>query len=299
MSRREFSIDEFVPVQAILPERSQGEGALVVMRDASFRLLIRCGSVNFDLKSVPERDAIVATFGELLEALDPQTPLQVQQRSKLLDATAYVRQFERPEAQRALTPRLRQLVQGHLAHYQSLIREQNLLKRENYVVLSSRGAQRPVDEKASDSIPLANIWRAFSQRSERYASWREPTVQEIAAARSDLAIRADELEQRLRQMGLSAQRLDEGDLRELLFELYHPRLAERQRLPQDDSGLAGLIASLPRRRRSPSGAEPPPAPPRALGPASAAQLPPSSALPFDDLDFDDEAAGAPFERRTR
>lgn len=225
---RTFNATDIVPVQALIPETQEGEGALAVMRDATFRLLIRTGAVNFDMKSPAERAGVVAAFGDLLDSLSPETPIQIVQHSKSLDSTAYSRQFTNYIQGNRLPARLRQLAIGHVEHFQEMAKSQNLLSRELYVVLTSKGASAPVTDSMRDQMPLGHIFRSLGRAASDQANWRQPTAQEIQAARHDLSLRGDEMEARLTQIGVWTHRLDEAALRNLLNELFNPRRAERQ-----------------------------------------------------------------------
>ena len=252
---RTFNATELVPVQALIPETQEGEGALAVMRDATFRLLIRTGAVNFDMKSPAERAGIVAAFGDLLDSLSPETPIQIVQHSKRLDASAYSRQFTNYIQGNRLPSRLRQLATGHVEHFQRMAKVQNLLSRELYVVLSSRGAAAPVTDNIRDQMPLGHIFRSLGRAAEERTSWREPTAQELQAARHDLTLRGEEMEGRLAQIGVWTHRLDEAELRNLLNELFNPRRAERQAI---SATYLPRFQGSPPTRHTPRGEREPP-----------------------------------------
>lgn len=249
---------EFVPVQALIPEPTPGDGALAVMRDATFRLLIRTGAVNFDMKSPGERAGIVHAFGDMLDSLDPQTPIEIVVHTKRLDTDAYARQYAPFLSGNRLPPRLQQLASLHLQHFDNIRTQMNLLQRELYVVLSSKGAAVPVQEKVRDTVPLVGLLRSMGKPAERRAKWRVPTAQEITAARSDLSLRGDEMEARLRQIGVTTSRLNEKELRDLLNELFNPQRAERQRVGHEGSPRFQRTTAFDQGRRQPRGEIEPP-----------------------------------------
>jgi hypothetical protein len=242
------NVSEFVPVQALIPEVRPGEGSLVVMRDATFRLLIRTGAVNFDAKSPGERAGIIHAFGELVDSLDPQTPIEIVQHSKRLDTDAYSRQFQPIINSNRLPPRLKELAAAHLRHFDDVRTQMNLLQRELYVVLSSKGAAQPVTEKVRDTMPGMYLLRSMGKGAQRRAKWRTPSSQEITTARADLSLQGEEMEARLQQIGVTTHRLDEKGLRDLLNELFNPQRAERQRVGHDRTPRLQL---QPAQRRQP------------------------------------------------
>lgn len=219
---------ELVPVARVVAERYAGEGALLVLQDGSFRMIIRTGAVNFDMKVSDERAGIVSVFGSLLNSLEPSFPIQIVVHSKQLDTDAYARQFRRFTSNEKMHPRLRELCQNHLAYFDDTVKQQNLLNREFYVVLPLKGVG-PVTQTVSDQIPFAGLVKALFGSAEKRIMRREVDPGEIAAARDKLSVRADEVCSRLSAAGIPAHRLGYDEVTQLLYESYHPGLSERQR----------------------------------------------------------------------
>jgi hypothetical protein len=224
---REASAAEFVPVQAILPEGREGDGALIVMRDSTFRLVIQTGQVNWDHKSTGERRGITHAWGELIDSLEPKTPLQVVVLSKELDPTAYLRQYDKVFRAGVLPEQLLQLGAEHLRHTERLVKGQNLLAREVYLILTSKGASKPVQPKPGDQVPMSRIWSAMTLRGEERGQWKAPTGEQISAARHDLSVRGDEMRARLEQIGVWSKPLAEEDIKRLLNGLFNPAKANQ------------------------------------------------------------------------
>lgn len=252
-----FNSIDLVPVQAIIPTSHKGEGAMLVMRDATFRLLIQSGAVNFDMKNTGERMGLIAAFGELLDSLKPETPIEIVQRTKVLDPSAYSQQFLSHIQDQQIPQHIRYLAAAHVEHFQQLIQDQKLLARELYVVLTSRGAIAPVSDNLKEQIPFAHLWRSFGQAAGERKKWREPTSEEITAARHDLTLRAEEMEQRLKQIGVWTKRLDEIELDTLIKELYNARRAERKGLYQRSRPQNQLFPRKEQTRHIPRELEPP------------------------------------------
>jgi len=225
---------DLVPIRAVLTEERPGDGALIVMKDGSFRFLMRSGAVNFDMKSPPERAAITYAFGALVNSLEVESPIEIVSHSKRLDVDAYARQYEARLASERTPPAIRRLIQAHVEHFENHVKQNNLLQREFYIVLPWKGTSGPLQKSFTDDIPLAPLFKRLSQSVAKNASQYEPTDQEIAVARQQLDLRAEGLEGRLGQMGIWSERMGEEEIRELLYELYNPSLAERQSAPEGD-----------------------------------------------------------------
>ena len=62
---------------------SQIRENVVIMKDNSARLIMRCSTINFLLKNTDEQDSIIISFQRFLNSLD--FPIQIMIRSKKLD----------------------------------------------------------------------------------------------------------------------------------------------------------------------------------------------------------------------
>jgi hypothetical protein len=255
-TKKMASTAELVPVQAVLPERRDGEGALVIMRDGSFRLLLKASTVNFEMKSPAEQQGITYAFGELADSLDTSCPIQIVSHAKQLDTDAYVRQFDRRLSDPNVPQAMRRLMQAHIEYFESTVKTQNLQQREVYIVIPYRGVG-PSNVTASvfDQIPFSGLFRKFFENAERRLVEYTPSDEEISLAWQTLDQRSEEIIARLAQMQVRARRLGEEEIRNLLYELYHPGLAQVQKdAGQHTDGrlVPGFSAEAPppgRRRR--------------------------------------------------
>jgi fatty acid desaturase len=62
---------------------SQIRENIIIMKDGSSRLIMRCSTINFLLKNNDEQDSIIISYQRFLNSLD--FPIQILVRSKKLD----------------------------------------------------------------------------------------------------------------------------------------------------------------------------------------------------------------------
>ena len=67
---------------------SQIRDNIIIMKDNSARVVLRCSTINFLLKSTPEQDAIIMSFQRFLNSID--FPIQILIRSTKLDIDWYL-----------------------------------------------------------------------------------------------------------------------------------------------------------------------------------------------------------------
>lgn len=246
-----------VPVAAVLPEHRSypGSGAIAVMRNGSFRSIIRSGAVNFDMKSRTEQSGLTFAFGALVNSLEVDFPLQIISHSKMLDIDAYVRQFQAPLQNDRTPEAIRALIGEHIEHFESQVKSQKLLQRELYVVVPWANKSGPVERSLAEEIPLAPIFRALSQKAEEsFMGDDKPSDSDVAVAQQQLSQRVGAVRARLSQMGLYSEALNEDGLRKLLYSLFHPALAEVQKDPGGDTD--GAIQVFSREAMQDNGGKP-------------------------------------------
>lgn len=225
-----------VPVHSLIPEQRPGDGAILLMKDGSFRMILASGAVNFDMKSQTERGGLTFAFGAMVNSLDVDFPIEIVSHSKMLDIDAYVRQFDHRLEPSQAPESIRQLIADHTEHFESTVKSNKLLQRELYITVPWKGVRGPVQRGVLDEIPLAAIFKAISRKAETMGVESEPPSDlEIATARQQLEIRSDQILVRLGQMGLEGYALNEEEVRRLLYNLFHPALSERQRSPGRDT----------------------------------------------------------------
>lgn len=232
---------ELVPIRKILPEQSEGQGSIILMKDGSFRMIIKSGAVNFDMKNPYERQGLTHAFGALVNSLEVDFPLQIVSRSKTINVSDYTRQFDQ-RLQNDRTPEaVKRLIMSHTDHFQKQVRTSKIMQRELLLVVPWKGVRGPVTKGAADEIPFAALFKGLTRKVERSQVNYKPTDLEITTAKQQLDIRSSQVIARLQQMGVWAYRLDQDEVRKLLYSLYHPSLSDRQRDPGFDS--EGLLPS--------------------------------------------------------
>jgi hypothetical protein len=227
---------KLVYVHSILPEQVEGSGSIIIMRDGSFRMILRTGAINFDMKSYHERGGLTAAFGNLVNSLEVGFPLQIVSHSKVLNAETYIKQFDSRLDNRNTSDHIRRLINSHIAHFREQVRDNNLLQRELYVVIPWKGITTPEKKNALDDIPFLGFLKGVSEDVEdRRAIENKPTDIEITRANQQLEMRSSHVMSRLSGMSIWSKRLNEDEIRKLLYSYYHPGLSERQTDPGIDS----------------------------------------------------------------
>lgn len=164
---------------------------LALMSDGSYSLIIQTSAVNFDLLSETEQMAIIGSFAGMLNSLS--FSIQIFIRSKRLDITAYLKTLEEAEAKQT-NPLLQSMMQYYRSFVATIIRENEVLDKQFYVVLSISPLELGV---------MGNAEKNFQK------------------AVTILMPRRDHLVKQLGRIGLKSIQLNNEKLVKLFYDLYN------------------------------------------------------------------------------
>ena len=207
---------------------------IVIMNDGSFRTVIMVKSINFDLMSPQEREAVEYAYQGFLNAL--YFPVQIFVRSQRVDLRPYLERLDkiRGEHDNML---LALLMEDYLAFMENLSQQTNIMDKKFYVVIPY--------------FPVTSIQK-FGTQSKNFFSGLTALFrnqdQHVVINESDLSAAKDELRNRvqavlgsLQQCGVQGLPLDTQELIELYYDTYNPDTATRQQLKNFDDLTAPVI----------------------------------------------------------
>lgn len=238
------SVLDLVPLQHMF-------GNMLVLKDGSYRMIMRVGAVNFDLKGEQEQMMILNTFGELLNTLQVDFPLQIFLHSTHLDTEVYVRKYRERLQDPALSPHMREVIEDHIEYFEEQARTNYLLDRSYFVVVPfyDRGRAPVSDGGAAMEMPLGGMLSRFMDSSSSEQN-QEVVRRDMEKARIQLQNRCGLIASQLARLSISANILDDLAVMRLLHEMYNPSSAERSHLQLADDGLGAFVATQRRPTRS-------------------------------------------------
>ena len=142
---------------------SQIRDNVVVMKDSSARVVMKCSTINFLLKSTEEQDAIIMSFQRFLNSID--FPIQIIIRSTKLDIEAYLNKLNNLAVNQT-----NQLLQNQTYEYieylKKLIEVAQIMKKDFYIVI-------PIDQEQDNSVrdlsffgKFKNFWASINGQDE-------------------------------------------------------------------------------------------------------------------------------------
>ncbi len=193
---------------------------IVIMNDGSYRAVINCQSINFDLMSPQEREAVEFSYQGFLNSL--YFPVQAFVRSQKVDLRPYIERLDkiRSEHDNML---LALLMDDYLNYIEDLAQQTNIMDKKFYMVIpffKQLDAQKAV--QASKSF----FATAFGKKDQHVVI----NEVDLEQAKTELKNRIQAVMSGLQQCGVSSVPLDTQELIELYYDAYNPDTATRQPL---------------------------------------------------------------------
>ncbi len=200
---------------------SELRDSLVIMKDGSFRAVVACQSINFDLMSETEREGVEYSYQNFLNSLN--FTVQILVRSQRVDIGPYIErliQMRRNNDNMLLGV----LMDDYINFIDILAQEANIMDKSFFIVIpyyASADLEAAVQQ-------TKNFFKTFSKN-------KSPNVTRINRDVYNKAI--DELNNRVEtvisglfQIGIQSVRLNTKELSELFYNFNNPDTAVREPL---------------------------------------------------------------------
>lgn len=196
---------------------------IVIMNDGSFRSVIMAKSINFDLMSLQEQEAVEAGYQGFLNSL--YFPIQIFMRSQKIDLEPYIAKLDkiRGEHDNML---LSVLMEDYINFMDSLSVQTNIMDKKFYVIIPYFPVL-DVQKAITGSKNFFSGLGALFSNKEQHVTINE---QDLEKAKSELRNRVQAVLGGLLQCGVQGLPLDTQELIELYYDTYNPDTATRQQL---------------------------------------------------------------------
>jgi hypothetical protein len=169
----------------------QIKDGIMTLSGNQYRLVLHASSVNFELRSEDEQDALIEAYQSVLNSL--ACPIQILIRIREMDLDKYIEDFQ-SKLQDEAEDIYRQQISNYSEFVGKLVAKNKILSRQFYIVLPCSG---------KDSI-------------------------DFDLAREQLALNADILSKGLARLGMQTRQLTSLELLDFFYSFYNPKLAKTQ-----------------------------------------------------------------------
>lgn len=209
---------------------------IVIMNDGTFRSVLMLKSINFDLMSPQEQEAVEFAYQGFLNSL--YFPIQIFVRSQKVDLQPYIERLDkiRTEHDNML---LAMLMEDYLIYMDNLAQQTNIMDKKFYIVIPyfphPESAKKAV---AADSKNFISGLASMFSSAETHVVINE---NDLETAKNELRNRVQAVLSGLAQCGVQGLPLDTQELIELYYDTYNPDTATRQQLKNFDDLTADVV----------------------------------------------------------
>jgi hypothetical protein len=181
---------------------------VVILKDSSLRMVLAASSINFDLKSDREQEAIVFAYQQFLNSLD--FPLQIVVSSRRFNIDPYIHQLDQRKKMEH-NDLLKNQIEDYIDFVKEFVEVSNIMSKTFYVVVpfypieSKKGS---VFDRFSNMItPQKRIY----QKNEEFQTYKNQLFQ-----------RVEQIKEALSGTGVRMVPLNTQELIELYYNYYNP-----------------------------------------------------------------------------
>jgi len=207
---------------------------IVIMNDGSFRSVVMVKSINFDLMSPQEREAVEYSYQGFLNSL--YFPVQILVRSQKVDIRPYLEKLDkiRSEHDNML---LSLLMEDYIEFMSELSTQTNIMDKKFFVVIPYIPASDMQKTVEASKDFVSKLLGSFSKKEEHV------TINEadLEAGKTELRNRVQSVLSGFFQCGIQGLPLDTQELIELYYDVYNPDTATRQQIKDFGNLTAQVI----------------------------------------------------------
>lgn len=200
---------------------SEIRDSMVIMADGSFRTVVACKSINFDLMSASEREGVEYSYQNFLNSLTH--PVQILIRSQRVDIGPYIDRLTtiRKSQDNML---LSVLMDDYISFIDQLSQQANIMNKSFFIVIPyySNG----------DGASLIDQSKGFFSKLLPKPKNTTTKIDAVTyqKAKDEMKNRVDAVTSGLFQLGVQSVQLNTKELGELYYNSYNPDTAVREPL---------------------------------------------------------------------
>ncbi len=207
---------------------SQIRENIMIMKDGSSRVIMKCSPINFLLKSTQEQDSIIISFQRFLNSLS--FPIQIIVRSTKLDIDSYIANLK-DRALNQQNPLLQNQTYEYIEYLKKLIEVAQIMKKDFYVVV-------PFDEIEWDSVKDTSFFSSFKwfmasiNWGDDITKIREQ-IRTFSKTKKWLINRSNQIKTSLENIWIKSKALEKTELVKYITDYYNPNMEDFSQVKQD------------------------------------------------------------------
>ncbi|MGB9706485.1 MAG: hypothetical protein ACPLXP_00175 [Microgenomates group bacterium] len=208
-----------IPAQAIRAstqdhlEIEDIKDSIVILKDGGACLVISVTSINYDLLSEKEQEAIIYAYAGLLNSLT--FPIQIVIRSQQKDVSAYLKLLEEM-TEKESRPLIKEQIIKYAKFVGETVKKNNVLDKKFYIVIPMSALE----------IGAPKAFVATLKPGKRKLPFDKTYI--LKKAKINLYPKRDHILRLLNRLGIKGHQLETKELIKLFFEIYNPESPGQQ-----------------------------------------------------------------------
>lgn len=215
---------------------SEVRDGVVIMNDGTFRAVVMCRAINFDLMSSTERESVEFAYQGFLNSL--YFPIQIFIRSQKVDLRPYLEKLDKIRTQQP-NMLLGLLMEDYIDYLASISSQTNIMDKKFYVVIQYPDLNQDVRSALKQSTGFFHgVGELIKPKQEKVVTIDEAQLEK---SKTELRNRVQAVMQGLLECGIQSVPLDTQELIELYYDAYNPDTATRQQMKSFNDLTAPVI----------------------------------------------------------
>ena len=182
----------------------------VILRDNTLKSICVCSSMNFDLLSATEQEAVINRFQEFLNSLD--FSIQILVTSRNFEADSYLNQIRELEKKQT-NELLRVQTSEYINFVESFVEFSNIMTKSFYIITTFK-----IAEAKEEEYDLLGKLKNLTAGRKKGETFKEENFNQYKA---QLEQRTNLVIQGLQGLGIKAVPLNDEQLTQLYYEFYN------------------------------------------------------------------------------
>lgn len=208
------STQEHLPVEDIVNN-------IVILKDGSCAMVLQISSVNFDLLSGREQEALVFAYGGILNSFN--FPIQIMIHTNTKDISAYLENLKNAQNDQ-VNPLLRERIKAYRAFVEEMVRKNDVLSKSFYIIVPFMALELGIKSGASSVVGGIN---PMVKKVNKLPYDKEYILEK---AKASLEPKRDHVMRLFSRLGLEVKLLETKELIALFYKIYNEDSFSSQRI---------------------------------------------------------------------
>lgn len=190
----------------------------LILKNGGLRTILKTSSVNLNLKSEDEQNAVIYSYQNFLNTLE--FPIQIVVRSKKLDIDIYIESLKKIGVKQT-NPLLQKQTFEYIEYISRLVEYADIMEKEFYVVVPQdpyRAEKKSFVQSVMENIFPQDSLSKIKQRHQEFDELKKKLTQRVNTVRAGLE-----------GCNLKIQELNTHELIELFYEVHNPLTSRTQK----------------------------------------------------------------------